>query len=346
MCRTTARFILAAVLAAAAATPLAAQEPSTASPHRHGGAWYARTWAESAQAKAGPEQSEKISKTFRLGPNGVLDISNVSGNISVREAAGDAISVEAIKHVRTRDAADGKAQLAAINVTMTERGNRVEVRTSYPTNQHTHASVDYVVTAPAGSSVYAKSVSGNVDVTGIRGELRAESVSGDVKAIDTANASQVKSVSGDVEVTGVTSKDDLTVSSVSGDITLQAVKARNVDTDTVSGELKLNDVACERLSGKSISGSVVFLGPLSKNGRYELKSHSGDIRLTMTADTGFELEAQSFSGNIRSDLPVTVRGGETISQAGRHNTLRGVHGDGGALLLLTSFSGNITVAKK
>ncbi len=48
---------------------------------------------------------------------------------------------------------------------MVERGGRVEVRTVYDREHQEHAWVDYTVTAPAGSSVYAHAVSGDIKVT-------------------------------------------------------------------------------------------------------------------------------------------------------------------------------------
>ena len=56
---------------------------------------------------------------------------------------------------------------------------RVEVRVSY-TGNNNRVSVDFEVTAPAGTTVIAHSVSGDVRVTGIRGDVRVDSVSGDI----------------------------------------------------------------------------------------------------------------------------------------------------------------------
>ena len=71
----------------------------------------------------------------------------------------------------------------------------------------------------------------------------------------------------------------------------------------------MEDVQCERVDAQSISGIVTFSGPLARNGRYALKSHSGEVTVAITGGTGFELEASSFSGQVRSDVPITTRGG-------------------------------------
>ncbi len=305
--------------------------------------WTARTWTECQRARRGPEQTERIARSFKVGPNGTLTLANVSGDITIQAAQGDTIAVEAIKRARG-DAAD---QFARTQVEMNERAGRVEVRVVY-TGQRNHASVDFNVTAPPGTSLDIRSVSGNVRITGIHGDVRSESVSGNVNAVDVAGASQLKSVSGNIDVSAVKHERDLRLESVSGNVTVRDAQVRGLSAETVSGELRLVNVTGSRVGAKSVSGGVNFSGPLAQGGRYEMKSHSGDVRVAVANDAGFEIEATSFSGNVRSDLPITVGGpGRGAVRTGRgHQALRGVHGDASALLSLTTFSGSIVVTKR
>lgn len=343
---TITRRLACTVAALALAAPAVAQAPVPHVKHAARSAkWAALSWLESFQARQGPETTERITKTFKVGPSGSLDLGAISGDVIVNEGGGDTITVDAIKRVRSRSADEAKQQLANTNVTMSQNGSRVEVRVNY-VGRNNHASVDFTVTAPAGTSVNVRSVSGDVTVTNIKGDVRVESVSGDVSATGTPNLASIRTVSGDLELSGVSGQDDLSVSTVSGDLNLRSVKAHSVSAESVSGGVTLTDVTCERATVKSVSGDVEYFGPLARNGRYELKSHSGDIRITLPADIGFELEAQTFSGNVRSDLPVTSRAGDTLTGRDRRHGLRGTHGDGSSLLLLTTFSGDITVARK
>jgi DUF4097 and DUF4098 domain-containing protein YvlB len=308
-------------------------------------AWSAKSWEQSSQDKQGPETIERITKAFKVGPTGSLDIAAISGDVIVREGGTDTITVNAVKRVRSRNADEAKQQMANTNVTMNEAGSRVEVRVNY-TGRNNHASVDFEVTAPAGTAVSAKSISGDVQVKNIKGDVRVESISGDVSALGTPNLSAIKTVSGDLELVGLAITSDVTVSTISGDMKLRNIKARLVNAESVSGEVRLTDITCDRATVKSVSGDIEYFGPVAKGGRYEMKTHSGDIRLTMPTDAGFELEAQSFSGDVRSDLPVTTRAGDNVMGGpGKNKGLRGTHGDGGAWLVLNTFSGDITVAK-
>ena len=79
----------------------------------------------------------------------------------------------------------------------------------------------------------------------------------------------------------------------------------------MSGNIELDDITSERIDAQVISGNINFSGDLEPNGRYELTSHSGNVRLAIAASAGFQVEATSFSGTITSDIPITIRGGRT-----------------------------------
>ncbi len=334
--------LVTVVIVASLPYPLQAEAPG-ARPRAH---WRAMSWQESHQARQGPETTEKVSNRFKVGASGTLDISNVSGRIVVTAGGTDTIVVDAVKRVRSREA-DVKGQLERTVVTMTERGGRVEVRTTY-TGRDNRASVDYSVTAPAGASVYAHSISGDVRITNIRGEVRADAISGDVDATAAPGATLVRTVSGNASVSGVANQNELRASSVSGTVTVTGAKVRSLDADSISGDVLLRGVVCDRATARSISGNLSFEGALEKSGRYEFRSQSGDINLALAGATGFEVDAGTFSGNVRSDLPLTVRSGEAPAGRGRpaRHSLHGVFGDGSAQLVLRSFSGDVTIAKK
>ncbi len=62
--------------------------------------------------------------------------------------------------------------------------------------------------------------------------------------------------------------------------------------------------------------------------------------MTLPADSAFELEAKTFSGNIESDFEITVSG--QISK----RKISGVVNEGGAVVKLSTFSGDISLRKK
>jgi DUF4097 and DUF4098 domain-containing protein YvlB len=194
-----------------------------------------------------------------------------------------------------------------------------------------------------------KSVSGNVKVSAVRGAVRAESVSGDVTTTDTPKVEAAKSVSGNVTLTGIQNDGDLSASSVSGSVSAKGVKAHALDLGSVSGDVTVSDVTCDRLNAKSVSGGFEYIGDLAKGGVYDVNLHSGTVRFVLANPSGFELTANTFSGNIRSDLPLTI-GGDRDRDSGRRGvnrqTMRATFGDGSATLMLRTFSGDIVIARR
>jgi DUF4097 and DUF4098 domain-containing protein YvlB len=295
------------------------------------------------------EQTEQFSRTAHLGASGEFHLSNISGNIVVKAGSGNEVRIEAVKRVRARDDAEAKRQLGLLDITVAERPERVEVRTIYPRNERRfNGTVEYTVTVPYGARVNLKSVSGDVKLSGVKGDAHAESVSGSVFVESASRVALAKSVSGDVQILAVAPDGDVTASSVSGSVSARGLKIKSLDAGTVSGDVILTKVACGRAYVRSVSGNLEFAGSLARNGRYEMKSHSGNVRLALTGDVGFEIEASSFSGTVRSDLPITLRTGHSDDDSrGRrlNRAVRGQYGDGSAILEITTFSGNVAITK-
>jgi DUF4097 and DUF4098 domain-containing protein YvlB len=300
------------------------------------------------------EQTDRTTKTVRLGANGELSLGNVSGDITVTRASGNDAIVEIIKVSRARSADEARELLTAVTVEVNERNGRAEVKTRYPSGDENrrnnrrnyNVTVTYNVQAPAATRLDVNSVSGNIKVSDIKGELSVGTVSGNVSVTSAGAIASAKSVSGNVEIINAQGQESLEASSVSGDVTMQRITVRRIDAGSVSGNVKLDEVQCDRAEAHSTSGNIAFDGTLARRGRYELKSFSGEVHLAISGATGFEVEATTFSGDVRSDLPITIRGNADPNEHKRRRSLNGTYGDGSAILELSTFSGNIVIAKK
>jgi hypothetical protein len=346
--------LLPIALLAAAAAPAAAQSALDEA-RRAVQQEYRRALAEARglyQGRQGPEQSETFSRRIRVGRDGRVSISNISGSITISAASGDEMSIDAVKRAR-----GDRSQLGRVNIVVEEHPGRVDVRTDYgrpPFPQRLGrddmVAVDYTVVVPSGVALEVYTVSGRIKVDGVRGSTRLGSVSGDISSSNTSKIEYLRTVSGEVSLANIAHDGSLTVSSVSGNLDLSGVKARSLDLNTVSGEIRLKDAAVERLSAKGLSGGIEYTGALARNARYEVNSHSGNVRFTLADNTGFELDASSFSGAVRSDFPVTIGGDRTQDvrqrRGPRRESLRATYGDGSASLTLRTFSGDIVISKR
>jgi len=159
--------------------------------------------------------------------------------------------------------------------------------------------------------------------------------------VELKNASQgvdLDVVSGGIDVQDVTGNAYL--HTVSGNIRAERIKG-SIRATVVSGEIDLRDVSeAETVDAKMTSGSISYEGKIRSGGRYTLTNHSGNVEMIVPASSGFEFEAKVFSGRIYTDFEVKVSG--EISK----RRLSGVVNDGGAVVELTTFSGNIHLKKR
>lgn len=306
-------------------------------------AWDSGEW-QSSRYRA--TQTDRETRRFAIGANGQLDLETMVGNITVRSSPGREVVVEIIKEASGVNDAAVKTGLSRVRVDSEERAGRVTVKTVYPNERQSNyrVSVDYIVSAPAGTRISTLSVSGDVTVEGMNGELSVGTTSGDVTVTDATHLTSAKTVSGDLVLRNVGAEGLLEASAISGTILATGVKARRLSLTTVSGSVTARDVIADDVKMQTMSDDVVFDGALTPRGRYEFTTHSGNVRLTLDGKTGFAFEGKTFSGSVRSDLPVQVRtvGNRRTST----KTLTGTFGDGSAVVSATSFSGNVVITKK
>jgi DUF4097 and DUF4098 domain-containing protein YvlB len=125
-----------------------------------------------------------------------------------------------------------------------------------------------------------------------------------------------------------------------------------LEIDAKSGDVSIEQVDSDRVQVSSLSGDIVYKGKLSKSGRYELRTNSGDVQVVTDGGASFEVEARTFSGDVTSDFAMKLGSNLSSSLTGnnrgarRNNDIHGVVNDGGAFLSLHSLSGDILISKR
>lgn len=300
------------------------------------------------------EQISRETRTLAVGATGTLELKNLSGNITVTAGGGKEATIEIVKRAKGRTDADAKDGLQKVTVEVDQRSERATVQTRYPQDvrrPNYSVSVDYTVTAPAGARVVAESIAGDVTLKGIRGDIQASVTSGDISITGAGMAVIAKTISGDVTLTGGDPDATVELGSVSGNVTAQDVKAHRLAITVTSGDIKAQGVSADSAELTSTVGTVEYTGTLAKSGRYDLRSHAGEVIFNPAGNVGYELTANTFSGQIQSNVttknplsPGTRRGGVARGPSSRE--AHGTVGDGSAVVNLSTFSGNIIVGKK
>ena len=145
-----------------------------------------------------------------------------------------------------------------------------ELSGSFGSRDLNSASGDVEVRGEVAENARIKTVSGDVELGHVGGDLSVQCVSGDIRVRTAAGSVDTKSVSGDVRVDAVTAG-DVRFSSVSGDIEIGIAQGSLLDVDagSTSGDLS-SDVPLARepvlgepagaptvvLRGRTVSGDV------------------------------------------------------------------------------------------
>lgn len=289
----------------------------------------------------GNERVDRSTRTLPLGPAGSLELRNVSGDIVVTGGATREVTLEIVRRVRARNDADASLGLQQVQVVVDQRGERASVDVTFPRERTPYqVSTAYTVSVPPGTRVTARSVSGNVVIRNVAGDVAVETVSGHVEIASAKQVSKARSVSGDVTLTTIDSTRPLSAGTISGRVSLTDVRASRISAEVVSGDIQAADASCDSAQLKSLSGSVDYSGRLSAGGRYEFNTHSGSVRVTVSGPVGFELQATTFSGRIRPE------GLALQAMTMNRGSLRATIGDGSAVVVAQTFSGDVVITKK
>jgi DUF4097 and DUF4098 domain-containing protein YvlB len=278
-----------------------------------------------------------------LGSSGTLDLSTIFGNITVTAGTGPA-TLEITKRSRARTDAEARRGLDRVTVDVEQRTGRVTVKTIDPdTGGHSTADVQvsFAVTAPAATTVGARTITGDISVTGIHGDVGANTVSGSVTLSSVRRISEAHSVTGAVAISDAQTEGALEANSIAGNIVMTRVKAERVSASSVSGTITADGVDCHQAVLKSLSGAVAYRGLIARGGRYELQTQTGSVHFDPADPAAFDLDARSFSGTILVDPALRFQMVGTPRRS-----LTGTVGNGGATVVIVTFSGGVTIGKR
>ena len=300
-------------------------------------------------------------RTLTVSGQPEVEVSAGSGGIEVRTGASGRIEVNA----RVRAGDWGSGWFSRGGLSAEERVRRVEanppiqqsgniVRIGYFSNDDSRdgVSISYTLTIPAASNLIAKTGSGSVQIAGVSGNVEAHSGSGSVTSKDLGSGFRASTGSGSITVDGVNGAfhgssgsgsiratgigSAITARTSSGSIDIAQTGSGRVEASSSSGSVRLRGVR-GGLDASTSSGGLTIHGELA--GDWRISASSGSVNINLPQNQGFELDANSSSGSIDVDFPVTVTG-----KVGRR-TLRGTAQGGGPLLHVRTSSGGISILK-
>ncbi len=260
-------------------------------------------------------------RTVNVSAQPDLYVSTGSGNIHIVPGNGGQIHI--IGHVHAGWSAFGdvnaRVQRIVENPPITQSGNSVRIGEVNDHSLFNNISIDYDINVPADVALNLHSGSGDVEVNQVGRFLSASSGSGNVRAHGVHGPADLESGSGDLE--------------------LEDAGAGDVKAKTGSGNINIRGWS-GMLTARTGSGNIGAEGHLQGGG--SIAAGSGDVKLHLTPDSRFTLEAETGSGDIRVHMPGVVA---TNSDTSRHHVTTEINGGGPALQIRTG-SGDIELSPR
>ena len=271
------------------------------------------------------EAQSRMDTTFAFSKSGIVDLTQISGDIVV--TSWDRAEARVRAYAERGRVRSGISSSSLSLEVESIRGRVGDSR--------------FEITVPVGVRVIAHSRSGDVSVKGTKGAVEAKSTSGDVEVSNATDRVVIESLSGDVRAADLTG--DIRAESTSGTIEIRGATGE-IRAETTSGDVALLGVTSRSVTASTVSGEVEYDGTIDANGRYEFHSHSGDVRLEIPESSGAQFQVETFSGSLDTEFPLTLQPGQRSSSRPRRYEFK--LGDGSARVVAESFSGDIVLVRR
>jgi len=291
--------------------------------------------AEAAKAKGSFEQSLTIDESIQL------DVATGSGDITIRD--GQAGQVEVIGRIKVGrglfrrdagDAGDAEELVRRFEAEPPVKLSNGRLRVGHIKDRafQQNVSISYEITVPAETPVKSSTGSGSQDLSGVKGPVEVSTGSGSLTLTDIGGAVEARTGSGSIRADQIGGA--FRARTGSGSVKLIQNAPGDVDVSSGSGGSELKVIGGE-LRVHSGSGRIKVEG--NQDGPWKLDTGSGSIQIRLPESAAFEIDAESSSGDIRIDHPVTVQGRRD------EDRVRGSVRGGGPLLRARTGSGDIRI---
>jgi len=221
-------------------------------------------------------------RDLRLEAGGEVDILLTSASVRIRGVEGDRVIVRASRGEDIDDEVSMESAPGRVIVRDADRGFKLG-----PIRVRLNGSADLEIDVPKSARISCKTLSGDVDATGLAGDTRWASASGDIR----------------LRLDG----GSLTAESMSGDVIVESAGSISIKARSVSGDVRIHAPRIERLGASTTSGDVRVEGELGEGEEHSISSISGDVELVTKSPV--RVSTQTITGDVRASGTHTAEGG-------------------------------------
>jgi Putative adhesin len=218
------------------------------------------------------------------GPKPRVRLTNGPGQVRVEGVKSlTSVKYEVTKHAVARDPAAAKQRASEVPVNFSREDSTLVLETAGGRD----TGVDYTLRVPAGSAIEVESEAGDVEVSGLSGNLTVRAEAGDVTVRDVGGSSTVEAPQGDVAISDV------------------STDAGQMELEVGSGDVTLQDVVLGTLEARVEAGDVTLSGRFSGGGRVFVET--GDITANLPPEDTRELTLEARVGEVLREVPPEER---------------------------------------
>ncbi|HEY5728531.1 MAG TPA: DUF4097 family beta strand repeat-containing protein [Anaerolineales bacterium] len=248
-----------------------------------------------------------------------LKVINEQGDVTVIGADVDAITVEVVKTGFGKTQNQAETALSNIEYTLDQTGNTVNLVYKFPKpKRQVDEKVDFVVTVPFETGVEVDAAFGELNVSGIQGDVIVENNFGNITIDKVDGKLDANTSSGKIEATSIKAgAKDIDIFSGFGRVTLEQVSGANINVRSQSGNIELENVratkemylstdfgklefktgSADTLEAKTNSGSIE-LASVTVKGQLTIRDDFGDVTLEQVKAASYDVESNSGSITI------------------------------------------------
>jgi hypothetical protein len=272
-------------------------------------------------------QERRIEEKVAANPDVMVRIHNMVGSIRVRAWDRDSIAVTGTV---------SETRLDRFEIHSAGAGAKLGI---WDTSSEGLGPSRLEVMVPIESTVWIKTASATIDVSGVQGGLDVYSVSGDINITGTPREVYAESMGG--KITLAADSRSARIKTGSGAIAMGGALI-DVTATTVSGPVDIDGDRIQRGRIESVDGRIRWRGAFAPRASLDFTSHAGPIEFSLHPDASADFTISTFEGGLDDQWGLRVQqGGSKLK--GRE--LRFKIGPGTATVLVRTFKATVSIRR-